>query len=159
MNPTICINPHHPNQLPFAILPTHAPVKHLFEFIAKLPPQYGISPTTVVLTAVNSLSIKNPAILEYWLTQFFADIEQVAAGNLTKLDKHHENEIALALINLWQHLTSMFTQLQLWDASGVSYWKFHAFTNYDIILRYTGGREDELRAVPDTGSPTTHSVP
>lgn len=159
MNPTIAIDPNHPNRLPYAILPTHGTVKRLFEFIAKLPPYYGINPTAMVMTAVNSLSIKNPAVLEYWITQFMTDIEQTAAGNLTKLDPSHEQEIAQSLINMWMTLTEMFTRLQLWDAQGISYWKFHAFTNYDIILRYTGGREDELRAVPNTGSSATRSVP
>lgn len=144
---------------PYAILATTVTVKHLYEVVAKLPAYYGLNPTLIVMTAINSLSIKNPAVLEYWLTQLMTDIEMTAAGNLTKLDKHHEQEIAMLIINLWQTLTEMFTRLQLWDSQGVSYWKFHAFTNYDIILRYTGEREDELRAVPDPGSSTTHNVP
>lgn len=159
MNPTIAIDPHHPNRLPYAILPTHGLIQRLFEVVARLPNYYGLNPTLIVMTAVNSLSIKNTAILEYMLTELMSDIEQTAAGNLTKLDKNHENEIAMIVINLWQTLTEMFTRLQLWDAKGISYWKFHAFTNYDIILRYTGGREDELRAVPNTGSSATRSVP
>jgi hypothetical protein len=154
--PSVSINPYMQQQ--FAILPTTLIVKPVYELIAKMPGYYGINPTMIVLTAINSLSIINPAVLEYHLHEFMKDVQATAAGNLTKLDPAHEQELAKAIIVLWHSLTNLFTQLQLWSDNGTSFWKFYSFTNYDIIMRYTGAREDELRVSSGPGGPIPNSV-
>lgn len=157
-NPTVSFNPNM-NCNGFAILPSTRFIKPVYEALAKMPGFYGLNPTHVILVAINSLAIHNPAILEFNLHQLMQDVQATAAGNLTKLDPSHEEEIAKTVILLWSELTNLFTTLQLWSSNGMSYWKFYAFTNYDIILRYTGAREDELRANPGGASPNPISVP
>lgn len=154
--PTVTINPNLNGQ--FAIISTSLKVKPIYELCAKMPGYYGLNPTLIILTAINSLSISNPAVLELNLHSMITDIQAVAAGNLTKLDPFHEQDIATAVIQLWQELTNQFTMLQLWSSDGRAFWKFYCFIGYDIVLRYTGGREDELRAIPNSGSPIINGV-
>lgn len=154
--PSVTINPFNPNQ--FAIIPTTAIVKPMYEVVARMPAYYGINPTLIVMTAINSLSLINPAVLEFSLHEFMKDVQATAAGNLTKLDLAHEQELAQEIIVLWHSLTNLFTTLQLWHENGSAYWKFYAFSGYDIIIRYTGAREDELRVSSGPGGQIPNSV-
>lgn len=138
------------------ILPTTKVVRPIYELVAKLPPFYEINPAVLISVAINSLSLINGGVLEVLLEQFLKEIETAAWNNSNALlSPAHEQEIAMAVINMYQELSRLFTNHQLWHGAGVSYWKFYRFLEYDIMLVYQGQRIDEIRSSPTGTSPTT----
>lgn len=131
------------------LLPTTSEVMRIYELVRRLPPYYEVNVTYMVMTAINSMSAVNGGVLELLIDEFIKSIQLNAwnSGNAL-LDPLHEQELALAIIGFYTFLNELYTKHGLWDGPGISYWNFFRFVNYDMLIKYNGTRQDEVRPCP-----------
>lgn len=151
-----------PNVAPgtLLLLPTTNEVMRIYSLVRQLPPYYEVNVTYMVMTAINSMSAVNGGVLELLIDEFIRSIQVNAWNNgQALLDKQHEQDLALAIIAFYTYLNEIYTNHGLWDGPGISYWNFFRFVNYDMLIKYNGTRQDEVRPHPIEPSSGSGGLP